>query len=278
MIVWACIAPHGGELIPELAGNELPRMAATRASMIELGTACRAHQPDTIVVFTPHGFVIEDHISLGITPYANGHLDGEGGARVSASFETDREFAYTLTEELGALDIPAAHLAADDDGEVAEVLPLDWGALIPLWFLAGQEEPLPRVVILCPSRDLSREQLMGIGEAVRKSAEIVGRRVAIACSADQGHGHSVDGPYGYTPGSADFDKVYCETVAANELDHLLAWEEDWIDEALTDSYWQTLMLYGALNGQGFQSRLLSYEAPTYFGMACAEFTRPENHI
>jgi hypothetical protein len=30
------------------------------------------------------------------------------------------------------------------------------------------------------------------------------------------------------------------------------------------------MLYGAL-GDGFEVELLSYEAPTYFGMACASY-------
>jgi aromatic ring-opening dioxygenase LigB subunit len=32
------------------------------------------------------------------------------------------------------------------------------------------------------------------------------------------------------------------------------------------------MLHGAVTYRGMRGTLLSYEAPTYFGMACAEFT------
>jgi aromatic ring-opening dioxygenase LigB subunit len=43
-----------------------------------------------------------------------------------------------------------------------------------------------------------------------------------------------------------------------------------VDLAKADSLWQVLMLHGAL-GDGFETHLLSYEVPTYFGMLCAAF-------
>ena len=36
-----------------------------------------------------------------------------------------------------------------------------------------------------------------------------------------------------------------------------------------------LMLHGALGRDGWRGELLSYEAPTYFGMICASFLRQE---
>ncbi len=50
---------------------------------------------------------------------------------------------------------------------------------------------------------------------------------------------------------------------------MLHWRQDWIESALPDSYWQTLMLYGGMQSVRMRMDLLSYEAPTYFGMACA---------
>ena len=44
-------------------------------------------------------------------------------------------------------------------------------------------------------------------------------------------------------------------------------------EAKADSYWQMLMLQGALGRGGWKGEFLSYEAPTYFGMLCAAYTR-----
>ena len=46
-----------------------------------------------------------------------------------------------------------------------------------------------------------------------------------------------------------------------------------VRDAKPDSYWQMLMLHGALRGQGWRGELLSYEAPTYFGMLCASYRR-----
>jgi aromatic ring-opening dioxygenase LigB subunit len=37
-----------------------------------------------------------------------------------------------------------------------------------------------------------------------------------------------------------------------------------------------LMLEGALGGDGWKGELLSYEAPTYFGMLCAAYAQRAN--
>ena len=44
-----------------------------------------------------------------------------------------------------------------------------------------------------------------------------------------------------------------------------------MDDAYADSLWQIAMLAGAL-GESFEVELLSYEAPTYFGMICAAYS------
>ena len=44
-----------------------------------------------------------------------------------------------------------------------------------------------------------------------------------------------------------------------------------IAEAKADSFWQMLMLHGAV-AEGWRGDFLSYEAPTYFGMLCAAYS------
>ena len=46
--------------------------------------------------------------------------------------------------------------------------------------------------------------------------------------------------------------------------------EKLVRQAKADSFWQMLMLSGAI-GDTWQGEFLSYEAPTYFGMLCAAF-------
>jgi aromatic ring-opening dioxygenase LigB subunit len=60
-------------------------------------------------------------------------------------------------------------------------------------------------------------------------------------------------------------------VRENRLGGLLELEQ-LADRGRADSLWQMLVLHGAL-GDGWRAELLSYEAPTYFGMIVAAFER-----
>jgi len=48
-----------------------------------------------------------------------------------------------------------------------------------------------------------------------------------------------------------------------------------VDRGKPDSLWQALILYGALQKVLMKGELFSYEAPTYFGMACAAYEPTE---
>jgi aromatic ring-opening dioxygenase LigB subunit len=63
-------------------------------------------------------------------------------------------------------------------------------------------------------------------------------------------------------------------VERNALGELLAFDPKFVADAKADSFWQMLMLHGAI-GDSWQAEFLSYEAPTYFGMLCASFTPPD---
>ncbi len=100
------------------------------------------------------------------------------------------------------------------------------------------------------------------------------RRVALIASADHGHGHTEDGPYGFAAESAPYDARIQELVRANRLGELEAEDPEWAVAAKADSFWQLLMLHGAI-GDAFEVELLSYEVPTYFGMLTASYTRKD---
>jgi aromatic ring-opening dioxygenase LigB subunit len=93
-------------------------------------------------------------------------------------------------------------------------------------------------------------------------------------SADHGHGHAEDGPYGYSEHSAPYDADVRDVVSRNALAELPGWDAQRARDALADSFWQLLMLHGAL-ADAFHAELLSYEVPTYFGMLTAAFVRKD---
>jgi aromatic ring-opening dioxygenase LigB subunit len=150
-------------------------------------------------------------------------------------------------------------------------LPLDWGALVPLWFCAHSLQPRPQIVVLSPDRSLPREALVRCGLAIARAATASNRRVALIASCDQGHAHDPNGQYGFDPASREHDAMMCRAIENDDLASLLDWPNDFLEAAKVDAYWQTLMLLGALGHTPLRPELLSYEAPTYFGMAVAAY-------
>jgi aromatic ring-opening dioxygenase LigB subunit len=260
-LVYACIAPHGGHLI--LDKNETTPVPLCRAAMTEMEREMREARPDTIAVLTPHGIAVEGKISLGITPRAQGELDS-----LTIDVPTDLDLAAAWAYRASEYGIPVAPLAARDP---ADPLPLDWGVTIPLALLAPGLPPETPVVVACPAREVAREHLVAWGEALVSAADELGKRVALIVSADQGHGHAADGPYGFAPESALYDRQMQDAIQANDLPRLLRWPEDFPETALADSYWQTLSLIGIQKRVPLRARLLAYEVDHYFGLLCASF-------
>ena len=231
MIVFAAIAPHGDvELASEL-----------RDAMAELGRRCDA---DVAVVVTPHNVHVEGHFAV-IT-----------AARVG-EHETDRELAHAFVEVLRADGLPVAGVSyGGNDPAVAE-MPIDWGAEVPLQFVRT-----PQVVVVAPARDRPLDEHVRAGAAIARATG--DRRVALIASADHGHAHDPDGPYGFDPAAAAYDARFLELLAREPLDFLPLAEL--VEAAKADSLWQLLVLQGAVSGR---AELLAYAAPTYYGMAVA---------
>ena len=230
-IVFACIAPHGDvDLAPELRGG-----------MEELGRRCTAAAPDVVVVVTPHSV------------HVGGHYGVVTAGKVG-EWETDRGAASRLLEA----PLPILGLSYGGNDPATAEFPLDWGTHVPLEFLLP-----PRVVVVSPSRDRPLAEHLRLGEAI---AALPGR-VALVASADNGHAHDPDGPYGFDSAAAEYDARLQEILAADRLDFLPLAEL--VEPAKADSLWQLVVLQGAL-GETARADVLAYAAPTYYGMLVAE--------
>jgi aromatic ring-opening dioxygenase LigB subunit len=229
VIVFAAIAPHGDvDLAPEL-----------RDAMAELARLCDA---DVAIVVTPHNVHVEGHFAV-IT-----------AARVG-EHETDRELAHAIVAALRADGLPVVGVSYGGNDPAAAEMPLDWGAEVPLQFVRA-----PHVVLVAPARDRPLDEHVRAGAAIaRATAE---RRCALIASADHGHAHDPEGPYGFDPAAAAYDARFLELLAAEPLDFRPLAEL--VEPATADSLWQLLVLQGAVSGR---AELLAYSAPTYYGMA-----------
>jgi aromatic ring-opening dioxygenase LigB subunit len=259
VIVFGAIAPHGGPVFDE---PEAP----TRKGMEELGRRFSAARPDTAIVVTPHGLHVDGHFAVVRSSRLEGDASQWTDADTHYAGPGDPELADACVESLRREGLPVVGITFGSTAAGSSTMPLDWGALIPLWFMRAP------AVVVTPCRALSNEEHVRAGRAL---AEATGkRRVAFIASADHGHGHTMDGPYGFAPESADYDAKIQAIVRANDLGRLADWDPSFAVAAKADSFWQLLMLHGAL-GEAFGAELLSYEAPTYFGMLTASFARED---
>lgn len=281
-LVFAAIAPHGFPLIPDLA-EDAGGALQTRAAMQELQRQAAAAGVEAVVIAGPHGVRVRDAIALADTSRAAGALSWEGRT-VELNVPVDGDLTDAIAGVARARDIPVAMVGYAGSRRSQSVLPLDWGFLTPLWFLGHDrnmpgrgnvlaEPPAtdqgPPAVLVSPSRTIPREQLIRFGEAVAAVAADSPRRIAFVASCDWGHRHAEDGPYGYHPESAVVDSEVVAAVTANDLLALRELPDERAETAAIDGLWQLLMLAGALRGKRWPSEVISYEAPTYYGMLVA---------
>ncbi len=271
-LVFACIAPHGDLAIPEACPPDARDLASvTQAGMAELARRFDEAGPEVVIVLTPHGIHVDGHLAVVVAGRAAGSLEEAPG--VALDVPVDRLLALASVRELNAAGIPAVGVSYGGNDPAEAVLPLDWGSLIPLWYLGGRRDPPTPVVIVAPARDLSLDAHVAAGAAIATAISASGRRVALVASADQAHAHRADGPYGLDPAARVFDETLVSILREGRFGALRDLDPALIEAAKPDSPWQMLMLLGAI-GETWTPRLLSYEVPTYYGMLCAAFAPP----
>jgi aromatic ring-opening dioxygenase LigB subunit len=220
------VAPHGDvESVPELLD-----------AMQELG---RRYDGGTVLVVTPHNVHVEGHFAVAVSARVGEH-------------EVDRERALRLVDDIRAAGLPVVGVSYGGNDPSEAELPLDWGTEIPLRYVRPE-----RVVVLAPARDRPLDDHIRLGEV------LAGHDVSLVASADHAHAHSAEGPYGFDPAAAEYDRRFLELVATGDFRPLA----QLVDAAKADSLWQLLVLQGFHGGRPLE--LLAYAAPTYYGMAVA---------
>ena len=274
-IVFAGIAPHGDEIIHELNPNMDEKTANLEKAMERFADLLFESEPETIVLATPHNLRLYAHIGIIATQFTEGFLKSHDKT-LYLKWICDRSFSrglYTLAE-ICQLPVILVNYGVDE-GELSSMC-MDWGTFIPLWFIKkkyeAEQKDLPKVVLITPSREIPHEQLVRLGELIVEKSKMDDKQVAFIASADQGHAHDPNGPYGYNKASEEYDSLILKLVKEDRLDELLNFSKKFIEDAKPDSYWQLLILLGVLKKSNLKLKLTTYECPTYFGMLVAAYT------
>ena len=267
-LVYACIAPHAGDLIPETVADQ-NIVQLTRNSMQEMGKHLQALNPEMIVIINPHGFRVQNAINIAVTDRAV----AEWSPEVKLDFEMDPAFANAIADQAAEMNVPVVRYLYGSSSGPECFVPLDWGAAVPLYFMGHRFEPKPKLVHISPMRLLPLTTHYEFGRALGRVIRESDKRIAIIASADQGHTHDANGPYGYDPAAAQYDAWMQEVIRKGHLDALLSVDPALVEHGKPDSLWPTLILAGALKENPLTAKFLSYEVNVYFGILCAEFQK-----
>lgn len=273
-IVGGAIMPHGFSIIEEIAGDEKELFKPTRDSMIKVGKEIINKRADVVIVLTPHGLRLKEHIAVYTSYYCRGGL-AANSEEVRLESECDIDLANEVIRAgtLAGLPIVGCNYGALS-GEVSNI-EMDWGTLIPMWFVQADNYN-PKIVVIGPTRDMDKKNLILLGKIIKDSCEKMNKSATIIASADQGHCHDCNGPYGYSYASKIYDDLINEIIMKDKLEELLLIEDELIEDAKPDSLWQMLILYGAIRDSNIKGELLSYQVPTYFGMTVAKYFEEGN--
>jgi aromatic ring-opening dioxygenase LigB subunit len=240
--------------------------------MQELRRRFDAARPDVSIVLTPHNIHVEGAMAVIDAAALSGDLV-QWGSPISLRVPIDRELAREVRDAIRDDGIPVVAVSYGANDPAAAVFPMDWAVLIPAHFMGGRSDPQVPLVVVAPARDLADDVHIRAGRAIRRAAAASRKRVALVASCDHGHGHDAKGPYGFTPKSKEFDQAVVDLFGSGDGLRFSRLGSAFAREARADSYWQMLVLEGAIDDGDWDAELLSYEAPTYFGMLCASYSR-----
>jgi aromatic ring-opening dioxygenase LigB subunit len=275
-LVYACIAPHGSEAIAKLAGKStVTKFQKTREGLRRLAKEVRKVRPDTIVITSPHNLKLWRKISVVTAENSTGTLQASPRDKRSVSLKVkcDAEFAKDILQRATERNLPVIGANYGTSEGVTSDMPMDWGTLVPLWFIIPECAPKPKVVIVTPSREIPLSQNFQFGRVIGELSERKARRIVFVASADQAHRHKKSGPYGFSKAAKEYDRLVLDAIQRNQIGSIMKLKPKFVDAARPDSLWQMTMLAGVVDRVKMNATVLSYQVPTYFGMICASFRR-----
>ncbi len=248
----ACMLPHPPLIVPEIGRGEEKKIQKTIDAYQEAARLIGKHQPQTVVVISPHQVMYADYFHISPGRAARGDFGQFRAAHVAIEANYDTEFVEKLCGQAAVRGLPAG-TDGQQDGR------LDHGTMVPLYFVNQywREYKLVRIGL----SGMPLRSHYELGQCIGKAAEELGRKTVVIASGDLSHRLKADGPYGYREEGPEYDRRVMEVMGKADFLKLLHFSEDFCEKAGECGHRSFTMMAGALEGLQVQARRLSYEGP-----------------
>jgi aromatic ring-opening dioxygenase LigB subunit len=115
-------------------------------------------------------------------------------------------------------------------------MPMDWGTLVPLWFIMKRNQRNPKVVIVTPSREIPLSENYEFGRIIAELAEKKSKRYIFVASADQAHAHKKSGPYGFSKAAAMYDQLVLDAIRRDRIRSIMTLKTKLVEDTKPDSF------------------------------------------
>ena len=261
-VLAAYAVPHPPILLPKIGRGEEQKIQKTARAYAEVMRRVAAHQPDVLIVTSPHTTLYADYFHVSPRRGAEGSMARFRAPELSVRADYDTELVQQIALQAEKQGIPAGTQGERDRS-------LDHGTLIPLLFLqkTGFRCPIVRVGL----SGLSTAAHYQFGQCIARAVDALHRKAVFIASGDLSHKLTADGPYGYAEQGPVFDKALTSAFASGHFDDLLAITPELAADAAECGWRSFQIMAGALDQKAVSAELLSYEGPFGVGYGVAAF-------
>ncbi|HEY8514826.1 MAG TPA: class III extradiol dioxygenase subunit B-like domain-containing protein [Candidatus Binatia bacterium] len=256
----AALMCHAPIVVPPIGGAEGAACRRTTEAMARLAERVVAHEPDRLVLISPHaprdptrfGVVCDERIAGSFARF--GHSD------VALELPGAPDAARAVVEQAARRGVGCVTRSGAD---------LDHGSMVPLWFLVQAGWRGSTLNVALPyDEDPDGEAERALGGALRAASDALGERWAVVASGDMSHRVTPGAPAGFHPRASEFDR--CFVAALEARDYSAACRPDPVlrELAAEDVVASTTVALAAAGFASDRGTVLSYEAP--FGVGYAE--------
>lgn len=265
------ISPHPPIIIPEIGGSRIAEAEKTVSGLKKLSSYIKDAEPELVIVITPHGQVTHEGPSIQAVQRLTGNFGQFGYSDLEISMQTDLELLDLVVEEASKKRVPPVILD-NRSNQFFSAGNLDHGATVPLYYLQQEGVNVPGLHIVFSYQP--NEQLYSFGSALRQAVERRGLKTAVIASGDLSHRLMPGAPAGYNPRGTEFDHLLVDLIREKRVDELLHIDEQLVEDAGECGLRSFIIALGMLEGEEFDSEIISYEGPFGVGYLVAAL-RPQ---
>jgi AmmeMemoRadiSam system protein A len=267
-IINGYIMPHPPVMVPEIGRNRTGPIEQSIRSANAIADQIAADRPDTIILSSPHAPCFRDTFCLAGPKVLSGSFSGFGHPEIKISIENNLLLAESIIQHAAREGFTVGFFGADRSEIRKDSQQLDHGALVPLYFVAAR---LPRVrLVLLSTPLMPLSELFRFGKCISQAVDSSPDRVVYLASGDLSHGLTEDAPAGFIPFGSKYDRNLIRTIAACDIQKLLATTEEEMELAAECGTRSFAMMFGALARYTVKCEVYSYEGPFGVGYLTAK--------